>query len=61
MLEFLPDSISIDALKKRYPGETLNMIYRKIFGYNYEEAQKNFVESLAAYSMAMYFLQLKDR
>lgn len=37
------------------------MIYRKIFGYNYEEAQKNFVESLAAYSMAMYFLQLKDR
>jgi len=30
-----------------------------IFGF--EEAQKNFVESFAAYSLVSYFLQIKDR
>jgi hypothetical protein len=36
-------------------------IYKLIFGYYFEEAQKHFVESLAAYSLVMYLLQVKDR
>jgi phosphatidylinositol kinase/protein kinase (PI-3 family) len=31
------------------------------YGFGFEEAQKNFVESLAAYSLVSYFLQIKDR
>ena len=60
-LEFIHDSISIDGLKKKYPGNNLNQIYKLVYGKNYEEAQKNFVESLAAYSVLMYILQIKDR
>ena len=61
MQEFIPDSISIDSLKKKYPGLSLLEIYRVLFGYYFEEAQKHFVESLAGYSMVMYLLQVKDR
>ena len=48
-------------MKKKYPGLSLVEIYKVLFGYNFEEAQKHFVESLAAYSVAMYILQIKDR
>ena len=37
-LEFVPDSISIDGLKKKYPGLNLLEIYKVLFGYNFEEA-----------------------
>ena len=57
----MPDSISIDSLKKKYPGRSLLDIYRLMYGYYFEEAQKHFVESLAAYSLVMYLLQVKDR
>lgn len=36
-------------------------IYKTMFGYAFEEAQKNFVESLAGYSIVTYILQVKDR
>lgn len=61
LLEFITDSISIDGLKKKYKGLNLLQIYKLIFGYNFEEAQKNFVESLASYSLMMYLFQIKDR
>lgn len=35
--------------------------YLEVFGTNFEEAQKNFVESLAGYCLVSYLLQVKDR
>ena len=39
----------------------MNEIFRSKFGNNFEEAQKNFAESLAGYSFISYILQIKDR
>lgn len=62
LIEFLPNSISIDCLKKKMPFDwTLNIFYRKFYGNNFEEAQKNFAESLAAYSILTYLIDIKDR
>ena len=61
ILEFVTDSISIDGLKKKYKGMNMVSIFKLIFGYSFEEAQKNFTESLAAYSVIAYILQIKDR
>ena len=60
LIEFIPDSISIDDLKKK-TGTDLNTFYRNFFSYHFKEAQKNFAESLAAYSLVTYILNLKDR
>ena len=40
---------------------TLNDFYRRYFYDKFEEAQKNFVESLAGYSIFNYLLQVRDR
>ena len=61
ILEFVPNTISLDGLKKKYPGMSLMKIYSQNFLYDFEEAQKNFIESLAAYSLVCYFIQIKDR
>eukprot|EP00439_Symbiodinium_sp_Y106_P046882 s2770_g6.t1 len=60
-LEFIHDSISVDAMKKIYPGKTLADIFRVAFADRLFEAKKNFIESSAAYSLVVYFLQVKDR
>jgi phosphatidylinositol 4-kinase len=60
LIEFISDSISIDALKKKTYTD-LNTFYRNFFENHFKEAQKNFVESLAAYSLVSYLLNLKDR
>lgn len=64
-IEFITDTISIDQLKKRFPkdsGWTLRTFYEKKYGTLYfEEAQKNFVESLAGYSLFNYLFAVKDR
>ena len=60
LIEFIPDSISIDGLKRK-TNTDLNTFYRNFFHKNFKEAQNNFVESLAGYSLVTYLLNLKDR
>lgn len=64
LLEFLSNTSSIDGIKKslaKTKNKSLNYFYRKFYENNFVEAQRNFVESLAAYSLVCYYLQLKDR
>lgn len=61
MMEFLPNTISIDQLKKKYPKKNLNSFFHEVFEDNFEEAQKNFADSLVAYSLLCYFLEIRDR
>jgi phosphatidylinositol kinase/protein kinase (PI-3 family) len=62
LLEFLCNTNSIDGVKKKLPpGWDLNKFYRHFYKDSFEEAQKNFAESLAAYSLICYYLQIKDR
>ena len=47
IIEYLPETISIDALKHLFPVNekrkwNLNTFYREYFFENFEEAQKNF-------------------
>jgi len=66
LIECVTDAISIDSLKKRIPTiPSLADYYICAYGHrtsvNYVTAQTNFVESLAAYSIICYLLQIKDR
>ena len=61
LIEFIPNSISIDSLKKNLKDSNLNNFFRTFFAENFEEAQKNFCESLASYSLITYLLNIKDR
>ena len=68
MIEFMPDTISIHALKKQLSSHpqadklsSLNLFYRWYYGPKFEEAQRNFIRSLAGYSVFCYVLNVKDR
>ena len=61
MIELLRDFTSIDSLKKTHREQSLLSIFRLLFRRNFEEAQKNFVASLAGYSLVCYLLNIKDR
>jgi phosphatidylinositol 4-kinase len=66
-IEAVPDTVSIDSLKKNHPsiGGDLCRFFMHRFGApgskNYRRAQMNFVESMAAYAIVCYLLQVKDR
>ncbi|KAI4374205.1 hypothetical protein MLD38_012222 [Melastoma candidum] len=65
LIETVPDTASLHAIKSRYPNITS---LRDFFVAKYHEnspsfklAQRNFVESMAGYSLVCYLLQVKDR
>ena len=62
-LEYIPETCSIDYLKKKFPlpSWNLNTFFYKYFGDGFHEAQKNFAESLAGYSIFCYLFNVKDR
>eukprot|EP00026_Physarum_polycephalum_P002185 Phypoly_transcript_02190.p1 GENE.Phypoly_transcript_02190~~Phypoly_transcript_02190.p1 ORF type:complete len:886 (+),score=181.00 Phypoly_transcript_02190:128-2785(+) len=66
LIECIPDTCSIDSLKKRIPnfGSLSNYFicsYGHKTSHKFIVAQTNFIESLAAYSIVCYLLQIKDR
>lgn len=63
LLEFVPDTNSIDYLKKKFPSKdwTLKTFFDKYFVDDIDEARKCFVESLAGYSLFSYLFNVKDR
>mmetsp|Transcript_3576 Transcript_3576/g.8610 ORF Transcript_3576/g.8610 Transcript_3576/m.8610 type:complete len:1175 (-) Transcript_3576:71-3595(-) len=68
LLEFNQDSTSLDGLKKseHYPKEGgLRKYYENTYGgpdsVSFKAAQRNFMQSLAGYSVVCYLLGLKDR
>eukprot|EP01132_Coremiostelium_polycephalum_P004860 gene4860-6057_t len=65
IIETIPDTISLHNLKKNTPNfTTLLNYFKSTYGENTEAfkiAQNNFIESMAAYSIVTYLLQVKDR
>lgn len=59
-IEFIPDTMTISSLKKN-DGRSLRSIYKHLFGDRLDHAIKNFVLSLAGYSIVQYVFQIKDR
>ncbi|KAD4586472.1 hypothetical protein E3N88_24073 [Mikania micrantha] len=65
LIETIPDTASLHSIKSRFPN--VNSL-RDFFIAKYQEnsstyklAQRNFVESMAGYSLVCYLLQVKDR
>mmetsp|Transcript_7578 Transcript_7578/g.14181 ORF Transcript_7578/g.14181 Transcript_7578/m.14181 type:complete len:629 (+) Transcript_7578:1252-3138(+) len=62
LIEFVPDTQSLDGIKKNCRRYTsLLGFFKECWGADFEEAQKNFVESMAGYSLICYLLNIKDR
>ena len=63
IVEFIPDAFSIDYIKKQLePEMDLGDFYRLRFGEKgLAKAVDNLADSLAAYSLVCYILQIKDR
>ena len=64
LIEAVPDTISLDALKKNDPGYTnLNAFFERYYGKGsaLRRAKKRFCKSLASYCVLCYLLQVKDR
>ena len=67
LIEFINDSMSIDAIKKKMGGGQAKLIdyFKGQFGRRkskgYKKARSAFCNSLAAYSLVCYILQVKDR
>ena len=64
LVEMISNSLSMDQIKQK-TGLSLKQFYLEYFGgeksKKYQIAVKNFIKSLAGYSLVCYFLQIKDR
>jgi len=63
-VEAIPNSLSLDALKKTGGFESLPKYFEKTYGTSPERlllAKRNFIASLAAYSLFSYIMAIKDR
>ncbi|KAK1947794.1 Phosphatidylinositol 4-kinase beta [Phytophthora citrophthora] len=63
LLETITDAQSLDGLKKRSGYAGLRAHFESTYGTGdtFKKAQRNFLHSLAAYSVVCYLLQIKDR
>uniref|UniRef100_A0A7S2RYB8 PI3K/PI4K catalytic domain-containing protein n=1 Tax=Mucochytrium quahogii TaxID=96639 RepID=A0A7S2RYB8_9STRA len=63
LIEVVSDSNSIDGVKKDNDLKPMVEIFKQLFPetHQFEQAQKNYVESMAAYSLITYILGIKDR
>lgn len=69
LIETVKDSMSVDSLKKNVSatphGATLASFFHYYFSMQgpeaHERALRNFIQSMAAYSVVSYLLQIKDR
>ena len=62
LMEFVPNTVSVDSLKKDFPGvKSLHEIFGVVYADQLMAARQNFVESLAAYCIVCYLLQVRDR
>jgi len=61
LIECIHDAVSIDGMKSHYPGRSLADIFKVAFADQLFQAKRNFIESCAAYSLVVWFLQVKDR
>ena len=68
IIEFINDALSMDYIKRKLYNQgklELADYFRMTFGTEkskkYQRAVKNFCDSLAAYSLVCYILQIKDR
>eukprot|EP01129_Flabellula_baltica_P006138 TRINITY_DN226_c0_g1_i1.p1 TRINITY_DN226_c0_g1~~TRINITY_DN226_c0_g1_i1.p1 ORF type:complete len:517 (-),score=87.43 TRINITY_DN226_c0_g1_i1:436-1911(-) len=63
IIETIPNILSLHHLREKHDISIMNYL-QEIHGYDTEEfelARRNFVESLAGYSIVSYLLQFKDR
>lgn len=63
LIEVIPNSVSLDNLKKKIKGNTLLEFFKECWSdqESFKQARVNFIRSVAAYSLVCYFLQVKDR
>jgi len=66
IIEAVPNTVNLHTLRKQSPRDfSLKKIFTERFGpvgsKSFKTARRNFISSLAAYCIACYLLQLKDR
>lgn len=63
ILEFVSNSISVDAMKKDREGTTIGEFFSQVFETESKliQAKENFIRSLVGSSIITYVLKLKDR